>query len=128
MSLKQQHFDIAYRSVIAQGKPSVTKKGTCRYRSRDGSKCAFGFLLKDEDYRPAMDPYEGMIASKVIKQYELIGFDPDLRFYDELQSCHDLAACESDGDNARFIERYKRRMTALAAEFNLTVPGDEAAV
>lgn len=118
MSLIQDHFNKAYLGVIAQGKPSLNSTDRyCVYRAPDGSKCAFGHLLKSKDYCKSMDYAGGQSASTAIDTYNLKGFDDNLDFYDSLQQCHDNAADDHD-----FVASFKNRMAVLAKDYGLTVP------
>ena len=119
MNLFQEHFNIAYLAVIKQGKPAVNDLGNCVYRAPDGSKCALGHLIKDEDYKKEMDSNNGLDANSVIKDFELKDFDNSTNFYSCLQSCHD---CAHDGDPDNFIIKFKQLMAFLARDFGLTIP------
>lgn len=50
----QAIFDQVVEHLLTQGKRSVLDDGLCAYRKEDGSKCAVGCLIPDENY------YEGL--------------------------------------------------------------------
>lgn len=53
----QEIFDTVFTKLYEQGKQSVDPElpHTCMYRGPDGMKCAAGFLIPDELYRPEME-------------------------------------------------------------------------
>lgn len=54
-------FDTVAKHLLTQKKRSEGEKG-CSYRGYDGTKCAVGCLIKDEDYSPL---FEGIGIAKV---------------------------------------------------------------
>lgn len=51
MMNKQEAFDLAWKTVIAQGKPSRNEETSlCQIRGDGRTKCALGALISDEDY------------------------------------------------------------------------------
>jgi len=52
---KQQVFDQVATHLLKQGKKSVSN-GRCRYRGDEGTMCAAGCLIADDEY---YDPMEG---------------------------------------------------------------------
>lgn len=54
---RQKLFEQAFKGLYAQGKRSVDPYDTniCMYRSPSGDKCAIGFLIPDEMYKPGME-------------------------------------------------------------------------
>ena len=51
---RQQAFDTMVRGLFQQGKVSMDDN-RCLYRGPDGAKCAIGFLIPDQDYRPSFE-------------------------------------------------------------------------
>jgi hypothetical protein len=51
----QEIFDTVARHLIAQGRQAKDEGGNCVYRAEDGSKCAVGCLITDEEYVPSME-------------------------------------------------------------------------
>lgn len=51
---EQEAFDIALAGLRKQGKPSKNNY-SCLYRGPDGTRCAVGFLMPDELYKPEYD-------------------------------------------------------------------------
>jgi hypothetical protein len=60
-------YDQAIENIRKQGKPSVTQ-GMCAYRSSDGCKCAAGFYIPDDVYKPQM---EGKHFNSIVLTYDL---------------------------------------------------------
>lgn len=54
---KQEIFDKVVSHLRLQGKKSLIGEGTtgCAYRGHDGTMCAVGCLISDEQYRPTME-------------------------------------------------------------------------
>ncbi len=53
----QEVFDFIADNLLKQGRVS-TNSGGCAYRGNDDCKCAAGFLIPDDDYKP--DHMEGV--------------------------------------------------------------------
>lgn len=120
---KQQIFDQVARAIIAQGKPSVDDTH-CLYRAPDGSKCAAGHLIPDDEYSPDMeniqasyvggrDPAAGGPISVTLQQ---IVDDVGAKFVDRLQTAHDAAA-QSHSD---FLGEYGLAMRDVARREGLS--------
>lgn len=75
--------------LLVQNKQAARADG-CMYRTKTGLKCAFGALIADEDYRPAM---ENKTAYTVMKDWEYLPSIAPLRPYENLitvlQEFHD---------------------------------------
>lgn len=86
---KHQIFETVARHLFKQGHKAVERKGgmsQCRYRAAGGrDKCAFGVLIPDEKYDPAM---EGKPACEVINRY-LPEFKRQEYLINTLQMVHD---------------------------------------
>jgi len=107
--MSQELFNRAYLAIIKQGRPARTESRMCFYRHRDGTKCAIGHLITDEEYLPEMEGYG------VQKLYDR-GLRPHLDLLHDLQQAHD----QSSPDN--FIPEFKQRMASIARRHNLDVP------
>lgn len=90
----QEVFDRVVAHLRAQGRKSTamfeaygTTRERCAYRGSDGSKCAAGVLIRDEDYTPDMenrsaeaDPVVGALKRAGVTDVSLVG---------QLQEIHD---------------------------------------
>ena len=123
----QDMFDIAVRGILAQGGPSaiIDSKGEamCQYRHPNGRKCAAGWLMADDYYKP---DFENRGAKFVLKNAG--EFDhADLAFIERLQEIHDTAALSAAdmtvivGD-AEFFKSWAPRMIDFALTKGLKVP------
>lgn len=100
-STKQEIFDRVWDHFVVQGNPrSVSDDGEdCRYRGRNGTRCAVGIFIDDADYDERMDALGGAFDSL----FDLLDHAPELRAFlhthrvtlTELQRIHDLAPTES---------------------------------
>jgi hypothetical protein len=75
---KQEMYEIIRAGMLAQGKPARSPEG-CKYRTREGLKCAVGMLIPDSEYSPSM---EGKRPSE-------LGFT-ETDFLDQVQLWHDF--------------------------------------
>lgn len=48
-------FDVTIHLLLKQGRPSLNQNSSCQYRGSDGLKCAAGFWIRDEDYKPSFE-------------------------------------------------------------------------
>jgi hypothetical protein len=86
----QEAFDKVAEHLLLQGKRSENPN-ICLYRGPDGTKCAIGCLISDEDYTPNMEPksVEELINSGMLSS-ELSSFmGENINFFRELQRIHD---------------------------------------
>ncbi len=51
----QEIFDFVATHLFTQGTAAVNKSGACRYRGPDGTKCAVGALIPDDEYSVKME-------------------------------------------------------------------------
>ena len=112
----QEIFDQVWDWFIVKGNPRALEQdpssivAACRYRTRDGRKCAFGVLIPDDKYTPKM---EGLPGYEVIAEF-LPEFRPNRDLIIALQTAH-------DGKGQANLEREFR---GIAQEFGLRVPGE----
>lgn len=111
----QEVFDTVVKAIIAQGKPpfdSSTDK--CYYRGPNGTKCAAGFLIPDDQYNP---DFEGRRISAIFSDVPAlsaeVGYE-SIGLLDSLQVAHDTAARTSNSD-ADFLTTF-RKHAGYAAE------------
>lgn len=112
---KQETFDIVVGNLIKQGGPSSEVRGddvaVCMYRSKEGRKCAAGWLIPDEQYSPTFENYAvvGIFDAKnlPLPSSSLEGFEilkglenalagHDLKFVSRLQDLHDSLSRSED--------------------------------
>lgn len=89
---KQEIFDAAFEGVYRQGERSMDRtNSTCRYRGRNGTKCAIGYLIPDNMYQKT---FEGMDIRTLIINDVLRFTDEDvtMEFLQELQYAHDCSS------------------------------------
>lgn len=112
----QKALNEVYAFLKAQGRRSVRVdeigKVRCVYRSSDGTKCAAGFFMSDDDYHPIM---EGRRASTIPNSHAIFnGLPPD--FLDACQNAHDRCDAVSS-----FQETLRSEFRNVASRFNLTL-------
>jgi hypothetical protein len=107
MMNKQTIFDTVVKHMAAQKTRAMSRDGyACAYRGANGTKCAVGCLISDNDYRPAME-------GKSVTTLKVTGMLPDylckeLGLLEYLQFIH-------DDNNLRSATIIKRRLNDLAS-------------
>jgi hypothetical protein len=113
----QEIFDIAVSGVINQGRPSLSDSGSCSYRGTDGTKCAAGFLIPDDVYKPSMEGFSWSSLSTQNKFSHLYEFK-DL--ISALQDCHDWRPKIYDNDDSVWsLDKFKQSAKKLSIEYDL---------
>lgn len=110
----QEIYDISTRGVLAQGCASAAG-GRCLYRGPNGTKCAAGFLMTDEQAAHGdgqhLQPTFGC-------QPCASGLDRErVELISSLQSAHDGATVYEPGF---FVKRFARTAKDIALDFRLT--------
>lgn len=102
----QQLFDTAYMGLVAQGERAYDRnRGSCRYRTGTGLKCAIGMAIPDDQYLPAMD--NGLLG--FVEVLDVIGMDRD---HQDLATFIQYAHDYSDSDD--FIQTLRDNFYAVA--------------
>lgn len=89
----QQAFDYVVTRLADQRGPAMRQDtSSCVYLSDDGRKCAVGHVIRDEDYRPALEG--DTVASLIDKlrdtaSWRLIA--SNVNFWKSMQRAHDKA-------------------------------------
>lgn len=91
-------------ALIKQGRPSV-HYGTCLYRGPGGSKCAAGWLIDDNVYRPEM---EGHDVLTLVERWGVV-FPLPIETVHKMQRAHDAAAQEWDAQDRKEWENTLKR-------------------
>lgn len=97
----QTTLEKVVRHMFKQGKPAQNQFGECVYRGPEGTMCAVGCLIPDDQYRPEMDLSTNLLeeplgtsVSSVRKRFPDVPFFAQMTNYDEeflskLQNIHD---------------------------------------
>jgi len=120
MLTKQEMFELAWNGLRAQGwKLSLDSDGSCRYKSPDGYRCAWGHVDPEGTDHPEAEGKGvlGLAGDNIGIAAKLNPFD--LSFASRLQAAHDDAGPRS-GLAAR--PDMEANLRALAAEHGLEVP------
>jgi len=111
---RQEIFDLAYIGLAKQGfkrsyqKETSTDGPFCLYRAPDGKKCAIGFCIPDEEYRPNLEGGDAWLA------YKAAGISGrDFNFAERLQGVH---------DHSKFPSEMEQDLRMFANEYGLTIP------
>jgi hypothetical protein len=121
---RQKVFNRVWQAFVIEGAPqsmNVNANGTsCAYRGQNGSKCAVGLLIPDENYKPVWD-HECrrvggiLVGNPLYPEYGTPSID-DIGFLTRLQRVHD------DRIGAQFARNIRRDLKAFAAEESLSIP------
>jgi hypothetical protein len=128
---RQEVFDTVAVALLKQGKPSMTLSGTCLYRAADGSKCAAGHLIPDNEYNDTMERHRASDINSPTLLAIMDDVGPD--FMDHIQSAHDggqmmagnhdlpehLVFANPAYEGTAWLSNWKARMRLLAAHYNL---------
>lgn len=131
MYTKQQIFDQVAVAIIAQGRPSVDDYNGCYYRAPDGSKCAAGHLIPDDEYDPDMENKSAEGVAEGLgcpRSPTLNAISKQLggHFLNQLQRAHDDAAiCCCDDEP--FLDLFRRHMAGVAEDQDLNTKVLDAA-
>lgn len=128
----QNTFSQVYLALVKQGAPSINddvqprlgvSTGSCRYRSKDGLKCAIGWLIPDENYQPWLErvSLQSILSGPSEIKHILEAAGP-FHFLAALQRMHDRAAFNHARSGADFLTRLKVRAETFCSEWRLTMP------
>lgn len=107
---RQEAFDIMVKHLRQQGCRAISN-GVCRYRGDNGTKCAVGALISDEQYERMTRNTGNEWALRPTA--ELIGMSGDDRdFLREVQKIHDGVD----------LKDWDEQLREVAAEYNLIYP------
>lgn len=85
---KQEAFDKVVTHLRNQNKQAHDPVGRCVYRGANNTKCAFGCLIEDDEYKPWM---EGISAYDLIMDNIFLDkFSSYSEMISELQDVHDM--------------------------------------
>ena|ERR1700686_1536501 len=107
----QEIFDTVVNHLRTQGHKAKNYADiACVYRARDGSKCAGGILINDEEYNPKMEKH---LFDKVLNYYGPISLKerllPHIELIMRLQSIHDTSE----------VKDWEQGFKNCAEDFNL---------
>lgn len=112
---EQEVFTQVVTHLLTQGKPAFDSTGQCAYRGTEGSMCAVGCIITDEEYNPGMEGQnvydllgDGLFPERLREHVVLLG---------KLQNIHDNCGYYS----------WPRLLEQLANERRLDMPEVEAA-
>lgn len=120
----QQIFDKVVIHLYTQKKQAINKTGLCKYRMKNGLKCAIGALIEDDDYQPSFDKKgalsvvidECKIKSKPLKNFLIDNYELLL----DLQHIHDSSVSWDDSGPSHNMFK-KLRDIAMDNKFDTKV-------
>jgi hypothetical protein len=93
---------------------------SCRYRSKDGNKCAFGEMIPDDKYRSS---FEGKRASSIIEECGKSIIKEEYQIFnqeeiDDIQKIHDqLSYIITNQDSYQRMNRLSPILQVLGIEY-----------
>lgn len=114
-NLYQKWMQEVYLKLFEQNKLSYNEDlGQCEYRNSDGSKCAFGHLLRDDEYKPSMEGYAVNLFGLPKR------FEDHVEFLLSMQkTMHDDITCAIDGQPNSFRSALRDGADLLASSYGL---------
>lgn len=113
MRSRQTVFNMVLKHLRKQGKRAMNRNESCRYRGPNGTKCAVGALIADEDYKPYWDRAVKAADNPVICEAARVDIK-DAYFLGEVQRrLHDNL---SDYD---FLYDLEQQAEVFAEQYNL---------
>lgn len=125
MKTKQELFDNALFGIRAQGyeRGYNASTGLCQYRGDNGTKCAIGHSIADDNYDPQYDSGDSGDGDALGAFAAALGAEPDdemTQFMTRLQCCHDAGApAKALPAKALLADVFEARMRGLAEENGL---------
>lgn len=108
----QEVFDWIVYNLLRQNKRSVDNEDFCAYRGFEGTKCAAGWVISDDEYNPDFEgnSWVGLVA------YQPIGASN----FHEIVDIHDslISKLQNIHDNSQ-PDRWLYRFNELATKYNL---------
>ncbi len=103
----QEIFDTSVTALLKQGRRSVKPSGYCMFRGPNGTKCAVGHLIPDDDYDPRMDQTLGEDGLGNSYTLELVAqkLETGQSFLFGLQRCHDKSSDTNFDSDFRHLAR-----------------------
>ena len=109
---EQEVFDFVATHMFTQGVQAIGHNGParsapiCLYRGPNGTKCAVGAMITDEEYDPSMEGYSAcdLVYLKGVKVNDDIKANAEL--LDRLQTVHDAPSNWESNDRMKMALRY----------------------
>lgn len=120
MMTGQEMFDEVVTQLVKQGGPSYkidkeeNNKRVCLYRGPNNRRCAIGWLIKDEDYKPE---FETSSVLHLVENNKVKLSIVDFCFLFDLQAIHDNEEL-ADKDNWKYKE-LKERFKNFTRDYGL---------
>lgn len=113
----QEMFNGAWKHFIVDKNPrSVGDFFRCKYRGKNGTKCAIGLFIPDEQYDCSMDGLCDTRIGSIIEKFPQLPFAHiDIDILIEFQICH-------DDDECKDFNLIKIKFEEFAGKYSLTIP------
>ena len=124
---KQEAFDEVWNYFVVEGNPQAKgENGFCRYRTKDGCRCAAGVLIRDEEYNPLFEnkTIETILRNNCRSEFKtpqslIDRLGEILHFVGHLQGAHDSFDETSD---VTFQVWMFKRLCRIADDESLAIP------
>lgn len=124
----QEAFNAVYDHFVTNRGKQSRQDDKCKYRTKDGRKCAIGVLIRDEDYIPELDTDTdnitgciklGVIVTPNITPQKSILFLRQLQYWhDRRDHWYEESSTKADTLNHEGLSA----LVALANQHGLSVP------
>lgn len=136
MYQRQFDFNSVWKWFVDWQKPQAVQTtdygSRCLYSTDDGRRCAYGVCLSENERGEVIRlRMNSGLASNVIETLKIKRHQGDVKFYVELQRCHDWRKDDMEGSHSGlwlkdepedFTKRMELRLRAFAKVYELTVP------
>lgn len=116
----QEIFDRVLAHMRVQRRASVDDDGACLYRGPNGTACAIGALIRDDEYTPEIEKKNVYTLLKGVDRMTVSEGRRSL--LSDLQSVHDNL---SEIDSENFLSFIENDMEALAKNYGLVYKKEE---
>lgn len=122
----QRIYDKVLRHLVKQGKVSVDRKsGQCKYRGPNGTSCAVGCLISDEEYFKGLDNQSNNFNNNITDVAVYFGLKikkSKLTFLEDLQEMHDYSFFTEDliKRSNEVAKRYKLKRFVFPKDFHFS--------
>ena len=129
---EQEMFDRVWTHFVIEEKPrSAETSGdlfACRYRSKDGSRCAVGLFILEHEYAVNIEGFSVIVILDSMPETKTLLGSLSNTFLDSMQAAHDglpsgMWKCADEPMQTGAQEDVEGRLRIIANAYHLRIPG-----